>query len=344
MKRCKNIQAEFRRQTFRTDQYWNINYTEKYKNGQEADFKTFIKSRSYESAKYILKKRVAEDDPYIKIKAVQGFMFHKNYKNANNLKIRLKEWEQIRSASFPNQNNVLYKLEMTRGEGKTNRFNETNYEHIKSIGFKGGKENWSYIHNKGKTLPLGDREGMVYNGKWVVWDKKIMDSTRQELITALIKTDGNRFQAAKYLGVSRNKFYKLMSRFPKIDWNNEYPSPKPFSTSRKASSELRSKVQKEVMRKKVSEGFKPFSLSKEADEKRRDKINKTKRDRRQEYLNSLIPKIKKLLSENNNSRKETAEFLGFKSSYLSKIMRQTKDRVNWLKEFPTPFYRIKNES
>jgi hypothetical protein len=230
MKRCKNIQAKFRREKFRTDQYWNMNYTESYQDGRELDFKTFIKARSYESAKHILKKRIAEDDQKIKVKALIGFMFHKDYKSANNLKLRFKEWEQIRSASFPNQNNVLYKLEVKRGDGKTNRFNRTDYDHLQTIGFKEGKDNWSHINLKGKSLPLEDREGMIYQGKWIPWDKNIMNSTRQDLIDALIQTEGNRLKAAATLGVSRTKFYKLMAKFPRIDWNKEYPTPKPFST------------------------------------------------------------------------------------------------------------------
>lgn len=337
MKKSKNIQAKFRRGNFKTNQYWNINYTERYYDGQEADFKTFIKARSYDSAKEILKKRISEDDPRIKIKAVIGFMFHKNYKNANNLKLRVKEWDQIRSASFPNENNVLYKLKVEREEGKTNRFNKTNYDQVKSIGFKSGEENWSHIHNKGKVLPMEDREGMIYKGKWVKWDENLMQTARQNIIEALIHTKGNRLKAAEYLGMSRNKFYNLMAKFPKIDWNKEHPIPKPFSTAKKASFELRSKVQKEVMKKQIDRGFKPFPLSKEADKKRRDKINKTKRAKRDERLNNLIPKVKKALSENNNQRKAAAKSLGLKVSYLSKVMRQTKHIVNWKKDFPNPF-------
>lgn len=343
MKRCKSIQAKFRKEIFRTDQYWNINYTERYHTGLESDFKTFIKAKSYESAKDILSRRVREDDPKTKIKAVHGFMFHKNYKNANNLRIGLKEWEQIRSASFPNENNFLYKLEIERAEGKTNRFNKTDYDQIKSIGFKKGDDNWSHIHNKGKTRPLKDREGMIYKGKWVKWDKNLMKATRQQLIDALIHTEGNRLKAAEYLGVSRNKLYNLMSRFPKIDWNKEYPAPKPFSTARKASFELRSKVQKEVMKKQIAKGFKPFPLSKEDDKKRRDKINATKRAKTEKRFKDLIPKIKRALRANKNIRKHAAKSLGMKSSYLSKLMHQTKDRVNWSKEFPNRNLPFKNE-
>ena len=343
MKKCKNIQAKFRREAFNVDQYWNINYTEKYRNGLESDFKTFIKARSYDSAKDILKKRVTQEDPSIKIKAVHGFMFHKKYKNANNVRLRVKEWEQIRAASFPNENDVLYKLKVERSPNKTNRFNKTDYEHMKTIGFKKGKDNWSRINLKGKSLALKDREGMVYKGKWVKWDKQIMNTTRQMIIDSLIKTDGNRSKAAEYLGMSRNGFYGLMAKFPKVDWTKEYPTPKPFSNSKKASSEVRSKVQREVMKRKIAEGYKPFPMSKEVDEKRRAKINDTKRTRRKEYLDNLIPKIKKALSSNNNSRKEAARDLGIKPSYLTRIMRQTKGQVNWLKDFPTPFYK-QNES
>ena len=341
MKKNKNIQAKFRRQYFRTDQYWNINYTEYYQNGLESDFKTFIKARSYESAKDFLRKRLSEDNSGVKIKAVQGFMFHKNYKNANNVKLRIKEWEQIRAASFPNENNILYKLEIPRDPDKTNRFNKTDYKHIKSIGFKKGKDNWSHVNNKGKVRAIKDREGMIYQGKWMKWDKEIMDTTRKMLINALIKFNGNRSKSADYLCMCRNKFYNLMSKFPSIDWNKEYPTPKPFSNSRKASSELRSKVQKEVMKKQIAKGFKPFPLSKEANERRREKINKTKRDSRKKFLDAFIPKVKEALSKSDNSRKDAAKLLGIKGSYLSKVMRQTKGRVNWLKEFPTSFYRSK---
>jgi transcriptional regulator with GAF, ATPase, and Fis domain len=336
MKKPKNIQYKFRRQLFDVDQYWNINYTEKYSNGSELDFKTFIKAKSYVLAKDTLSKRTAQEGLGIKIKAVHGFMFHKKYKNANNVRLRVKEWDQIRTASFPNENNVLYKLAIERAPEKTNRFNTTDYERIKSIGFKKGDENWSHVHNKGKVLALEDREGMIYKGKWVKWDKQVMKSTRQMIINALIHTDGNRSKAANHLGVSRHKFYCLMAKFPSTNWNKEYPVPKPFSNSKKVSSEVRSKSQKEVMKRKIAEGFKPFPLSKEADEKRRSKINETKRVRRQKRLGDLIPKIKKALSSNSNSRKDAAKDLGFKISYLRKIMSQTTSQVSWSKEYPTP--------
>jgi len=334
MKKFKNIQAKYRREVFNVHQYWNINYTEKYFNGLEKDFKTFIKAKSYESAKDILRTRLSQEDPSVSIKAVQGFMFHKNYKNACNVKLRQKEWEQIRQASFPNENNVLYKLEVPRPEGNSNRFNKTNFEQLKTIGFKKGKENWSHIHRKGKILPLEKRDGMIYKGKWIKWDKDLMKQARQKIIGALIKANGNRTEAAKLIGVGRRKLYDLMAQFPKIDWKKDYPPPKPFSTAKPASREVRSQSQKKSMAKRMAEGFKPFQLSKEGEKKRIEKRTATARRKRQEYLNSMIPKIKKAFIANNNKRKASAESLGISTSCLCKIMRQTKDKVDWKREFP----------
>ena len=223
----KNIQAKYRKQFFDVPQYWNISYTEKYSNKTEKDFKTFIKARSYESAKIILLDRLREDDPEIKIKSIHGHKFHDKYKDSNNVKLRTVEWEQIRSASFPNQNNTLFKLEVPRAEGKSNRFNWTNHEHLKTIGFKKGKDNWSSINVKGKTLPKEERAGMVYKGKWIRWNKEIMDKTRKSLISALIMDEGNRSKAARRLNISRHKFYSLLEKFPEINWRKDYPPKHP---------------------------------------------------------------------------------------------------------------------
>lgn len=334
--KSKSIQAKYRKEVFNIHQYWNMNYTEKYFNGLEKDFKTFIKAKSYETAKEILRKRLSEEDPSVKIKAVQGYMFHKNYKNAHNVKLRLKEWDQIRTASFPNENNVLYKMEIPRPEGYTNRFNKTDYEQLKKIGFKKGKENWSHLNRKGKILPLEKRDGMIYRGKWIKWDKNLMKQARQKLIGALVSANGNRTEAAKLIGVSRRKLYDLMAQFPKIDWKKDYPTPKPFSNSIPATRETRSKAQKKSMKRRIAEGYKPFDLSEEDKKKRVEKRVATAKKKRQEYLKSMIPKIKKAFLANNNKRKVSAQLLGISVSCLCKIMRQTQDVVDWKREFPNP--------
>jgi hypothetical protein len=333
MKSEKNIQLKFRRKVFDVHQYWNINYTERYSNGSEKDFKTFIKAKSYESAKRTLKERLLEDDPEIKVKAIIGFMFHSNYKSSSNIKLRTKEWEEIRSASFPNVNNCLYKYEVERGEGKSNRFNKTDYDHVRSIGFKSGKKNWSHINRKGVVKPLKDREGMIYSGKWVKWDKVLMDQTRKQIIHALVKCNGNRSRAALFLGVSRHKFYSLMAKFPKINWNEEYPKEK--RTPPIVSPEVRVSAGKKSIKTRMENGFVPFSnLTEEDINRRTEALKETNRKKRAKRLKEFIPQAKNALMKNNNARSLAASHLGLSSGHFSKLLKQTSDQVDWGKEFP----------
>jgi transcriptional regulator with GAF, ATPase, and Fis domain len=338
MSNKKNLQYLARRKLFRFHQYWNINYTEKYGNGTEKDFKTFIKSKSYEFAKEILLKRLREDDPDIKIKAVHGFMFHRNYKATDKSVLKIEDWEQIRKASFPNEHNVLFKYETVRKKGKSNRFNETDYDHLKGIGFKSGSENWSSIHRKGKTLPIGKRSKMIFKGKWIPWDKACRNNTKQEIISALIKKGNNRSSAAIYLNISRHKLYALMSRFPEIDWDGKFPAIAPFSTVVKTvPREVRSKIQKKVMKKRMDAGHVPFQLTpkqaKNMEEGKKRYFEKMSEKRKARHLHQS-EMIKKALLDNDNHRRKAAESLGWNSNYMSKIMQQTKHTVDWNHDFP----------
>jgi len=335
MARKSNIQAKFRRQSFNDPQYWNMNYTEHDPKGTQVDYKVFIKAKSYEEAKHFLQKRLKEQDPPCKAKAIQGFMFHSGYRNASNVKLGIKEWEQIRSASFPNANNLLYKLEVPRDPKKTNRFNTTDYEHMKTIGFKKGKDNWSSIHKKGIILPEEKRAGMIYRGKWIKWDKDVMNSTRKSLIDALIMCDGNRTQAAKYLNMSRHKFYCLMERFPEIDWAKDYPvirgAPSPISP------EARSALSKKSMGERMALGFKPFNLSPESEAKRTANMKKALKAKKEKRWQERIPKVKDALDRHSNCRVKAAEYLDMQPATLRKFLRTTKHLVNWSEEYPSPF-------
>ena len=336
-KRKKNKQYRARRKVYQVHQYWNINYTEKYSNGSEKDFKTFIKAKSYAFAQEILLKRLREDDPNIKIKAVHGFLFHKGYKTKGRQGLKIIDWELIRKASFPNQNNALFKHETPRPEHKTNRFNSTDYEHVKSIGFKSGEENWSTVHRKGCVLPIGERSHMIFKGKWIPWDKLSRDNCRREIIDAFIKAKNVRQKAAKTLNISRNKLYKLMSRFPEIDWNKDYPPPKPFKNARKPDPKVISEALKKSMKKRMENGEVPFKLTPEQLKKRdigRQKAYERQRKEREERLNSQIPLIKEALEACDNKRAKAAGRLGWKVSYLSKTMRLTKHIVDWSNEYP----------
>tara|TARA_B100000085_G_scaffold221196_1_gene206099 strand:- start:4554 stop:4964 length:411 start_codon:yes stop_codon:yes gene_type:complete len=111
------LQAKFRLKRFSCDQYWKLTYT-LFKNKSAEDiFVSVVKSRSYEFAKKILIEKIKDDDPNIKIKNINGWMFHKNFlfnrstKKDLNL-INIKDWEDIKKCSFPNENNYLFKFHL----------------------------------------------------------------------------------------------------------------------------------------------------------------------------------------------------------------------------------------
>lgn len=60
----------------------------------------------------------------------------------------------------------------------------------------------------------------------------------------------------------------------------------------------------------------------------------SRRNKRLEYWK---PKIKKALVESNNVRSDAAKFLNIKYSHLKKMMRETKNEIDWTKEYPSPF-------
>ncbi len=332
-----NIQTKARRTHFDFHQYWNISYTERYSDGSEKDFKTFIRAKSYSLAKNLLKRRLKEDDPKIKIKAIQGFMFHKDYKSDTGKKLGLKEWDQIKNSAFPNSSNTVFKFHIPRPDWKSNRFNATNHEHLKTIGFKKGDQNWSTIHRKGKSLPLELRQGKIWVGyEWREWDKHEMQEVKKRLISALVLHNNNRSNAAKELGMGRNTLYKLMNRITGIDWDKEYPITRPAPP--RVPTEQRSKTQKRVMRERMAKGEVPFgNLSKEQESRKRRNAKETFKRRREERLNNFIPLAKEALSKSNNLRGEAADIMGIKRSYFSKMLSQTRDRVDWDKEFPNNF-------
>mgnify|MGYP003641671171 CR=1 FL=1 len=341
-KKSQSIQAKFRKETFSVHQYWSISYTERYEDGTEKDFKTFIKAKSYELAKHFLTKRLQEDNPFLKVKSIQGFMLHKDFKSSIKGVMGIKQWGQVRSASFPNIHNVLFKHEVPRPEGYTNRFNKTDEEHVKKIGFKKGEKNWSTLHRKGRTLPINQREGMIYVGKWVKWDKALMEHTRNQLISSLVSNGNNRSKAAESLGVSRHKFYDLLKRFPSINWMEDYPAPAPDFTRERGPKV--SQRNRQSMLKRMSDGHKPFDLSRESEEKRVQSLLSFHNSKLNQKMDKWEPLIRTAFEENGNIRRKSAEYLGIKVSYLSKLMKQLKSRVDWLKEYPPPsgVKKIKN--
>lgn len=292
----KNPQAAYRRELFNVSQYWNINYTEKHPSGTEKDFKTVISAKSYQLSILILETRLKEDSPLIKVKSVQGFMFHKGYRSEKSGKLNLKNWEQIRKASFPNENNFLFKVEIPRPAWKTNRFNKTNLEHIKSIGFKKGESNWASRNLKGKVLPLEERAHKIWIGRWVDWDPYLRENAKNELLDALAKSKNNRTYTAELLGVARNTMYKLFCKFPEIDWEKDYP---PLHSSRVPS--------------------------------------KAKRVKRKFDLKEMIPRLDSSLASTNGNRIQASKILGLSISVFNKLLRDTRDQIDWFKKYPSKF-------
>ena len=146
----QGTQAYFRKQQFSFHQYWIFYYTERYPSGDEKDFSTFIKAKSYSLAKIILAAKVKEDHKGAKIKATSGYMLHKNYKHSStNKHLTIEDWDKIKKSCFPNINNFLFKREIPRPEGYTNRFNKADAKACKTIGFQKGDKNWSRQNRKG---------------------------------------------------------------------------------------------------------------------------------------------------------------------------------------------------
>ena len=336
-KSAKGRQAKYRRTTFSRPRYWNINYTEKYSCGSEKDFKTIVFARSYNLALHMLEQKLKESDPLLKIKAVHGFMFHKNYHSAAIGPLGVKEWEEIRSSAFPNENNFLFKLEIPRPEGYTNRFNKTNFKMLKNIGFSKGESNWAVRNRKGKVLSIEERAHKTWKGHWVDWDPLLRQAAKHKLMEALIKSKNNRTHAAKYLGVHRNKIYKLFRKFPEVDWEKEYPAPPPPRPSSSYS---------DSMKKRMRDGEIPFEKgnSSDVEAKRIANMTKAKRAKRKETIEEMLPKIDSALKETGGNRTKACHLLDLSPSVFGKLLRATRGRIDWSKKYPSKFANKKYEA
>lgn len=333
-----NSQKSFRKKTFSFSQYWIMYYTEMYSDSSEKDYVTFIKAKSYSLAKSILIDKSAEDDSSVKVKAVLGYMLHSGYKfTKTNKHLSISDWENVRNSSFPNINNFLFKKEVPRPEGYTNRFNKADAGNCKKIGFKKGDENWARQNRKGIYKRLHERKGLKWSGcEWVKWDKEEMRQTKNRIINALVLCGNSRKKTAEYLSIGRGTLYKLMSRCDDLDWwNKYYPYEKP--TPPRVSKEQRSQAQKLVMKRRRENGEAFFDKSVTAEAKRVENLRKAKSQESEKYRKSLIPKIKKALSENQNIRTAAARTLGIKYGTLKAWMGRTRKWVNWTIEYPSNY-------
>jgi len=344
MRKKKHKQKYYREKLHRFDQYWSLSFTESYSKGTEKDFRTIIKAKSYAIAKKILLIKSEEDNPDVEIKAIQGNMFHKKYKIGSKT-LGIKEWGEIQAACFPNENNHLFKLSLPRPSWKTNRFNgsgKNNKDHIKKIGFKKGKENWAYLNKRGKLSPE-ETTHKLYKGKWIDWDPSEREEKKQEIINALNQAGNVRVDAARILNINRNSLYKLLKKFPEIDFKKEYPAPKiSFPIFSKKEYKEMGKKAWETMKKNGTVPFNGKSFTPEANAKRGASNKERARKVRIEKFKKLVPQIREALSVSGNCRVSASEYLGIPDKTFRKYLHQIKKEmgINWSKEYPTKYCKV----
>jgi len=348
MRRKKNLQQKLRVKKFEYHQYWDVLYIEDYKDGTYKTFAAIIKAKSADLVKKIIKQKVAEDTEGSKVKFLQLNMFHKKFVSKKYGKLTLDQWENIRNAAFPNISNVLHKKHMLHLDGLREMRRETlkrqNLERgpDNQIGFKKGKDNWSSINRPKEALPKDQRQGKIWTGgHWKEWDRDDLEKTKNSIINALIINNNVRTKAAEYLGMNRGHLRTIMLRIPNIDWDKEYPPPKPFSNvNRNLTQEQRdniSKRMKKVMQKRIANGEAPFAhLSKEQADAARKKGQEKAAARRKESIKKNIPIIQDALSANGNIRRRAALYLGKSDKWLQYWMDSSSHLVNWNKEYPCP--------
>jgi hypothetical protein len=218
----KSRQLAFLKTLFQYDQYWSIHYTEYNDlNISGKDYKTIIRSRSAELAKDILRKKVSEDNKGSKVKALRLFMLHKD-SIINDLSLNLKDWSCIKKCSFPNEVNTIFRFEVCRPKGYTNRFNKMNQGSNPNNGFKKGHAKFSF-----PSYTMEEKSRMLWKrGKWHPWPESERQAFKQKIIFALKSNNNNRGKAANYLGIHVRYFQKLLKdKFIEVDWRKEYPPP-----------------------------------------------------------------------------------------------------------------------
>lgn len=207
----KLIQSKVKNKKFQFDQYWSIKYTEVSSNSENKDYKVIIKARSLDLAKNILKAKCKELNSHCKVKILNINMLHSN-SAINRLKLNLKDWECIKSSSFPNSIDVLFKFNSKRTEKQK--------KYLKKLRQQPPKVNVQYF---GQNLSQEQKNHMKWDGKWKPWCSLERAAFKEKICIGLKLNNNCRFKAANYIGVSQRYFQKLLKKFPEIDWAKEFP-------------------------------------------------------------------------------------------------------------------------
>ena len=70
-------------------------------------------------------------------------------------------------------------------------------------------------------------------------------------------------------------------------------------------------------------------------------LKKAKNEQKLEYRRTLIPKIKKALSENQNIRSLAAKSINVKEGTFKKWLEKTRHWVDWTNEYPSSYNKSK---
>lgn len=290
MSKRKNPQTKYRISKFSFDQIWNIHFTEVDSNDLEKDYKTIIKAPSADCAKKSLVRKIKEDNPSHKVKAIQLFMMAKGSR-INNLILTLEDWAHVHRSAFPNSANVLFKFYKPRPKGYTNRFNSA--KGTKSSRFKKGYKPNIYIP------PKKDQPYWIYDGKWKPWDKKERESLKEKFKLALHLNDNCRMKAAEHMGISRHHFYDMCNKkFVEVDWQNDFPVNTPNISERNIDHQ-----------------------------KRIESIRATKAKQKHQYTLKMYKKVKPLIDQ-GFSKTKIAKTVGANKNVIQRCIDYDKQRKN----------------
>jgi hypothetical protein len=118
--KIKRFEAKANEKIHTVDQYWKIYFCELKKGFFEKKYISVIKSRSYEYAQEILLKKLNSNSEGLSYKHLKGVIIHKDstFKAKNNSEriINIIDWQRIHECSFPNENDFLYKLLISKKE------------------------------------------------------------------------------------------------------------------------------------------------------------------------------------------------------------------------------------
>ncbi|MDA1237314.1 MAG: hypothetical protein O3A15_00010 [Proteobacteria bacterium] len=359
-KTSKFKQKKVRRQKFAHDQYWFISYTEIYKNSKERDFKTIVKARSAELARKILTERLEENDLFLKVKSFTISMIHGKWQMASlNKPLSISQWESIRSISFPNDWNKLFKFEKERLKGQLTRFNggpknlsEENKNRLRKAVKNLNKE---YIKNSFKPLcpDLTEecnsekylKENKIIKGHASFNNPKHKQMELDFIKSLMRKCGGNIQYASEQAGVSRSVMRRALDRFPKVDWKKDFPLTfkrgQDYSFTK--TPEYKAKMSKITKDRKWRPP--PNKKGTEAYEKWKKSITPTLESKKLKIKKAHKDNIIKFMRETGFNRKKTAELMGISKLYLENLIyRFKKEDEDFSNEFCSPEIRARNVS